>query len=571
MKKDKTPLERLLFVPVLLLIIAIMGVACKKSLIVERTSEDVNITGYLDKHSEQFSEFRKMLEISGTSGYLQAYGAYTIFLPTNDAVKAFLAEKGVSSVEEISAQELKDLVTLHLVEDSIKTTDFSDGKLRNATIYGQYLVTGAVNESGTSKILIDNQAKIVKGNVSVGNGIIHVIDKVLKPAKLTVAQTIKADGRFKIFAEALDSTGLFARLNIFPKLNDVVNEKYLTVFAETDAALIDTNIHSYNDLKRRYCHTGNPKNPQDSLYLYVAYHITPQALYFIDIFNPVKLPTFAVVSISTLGKNDNEVVINEIMFNERLEAGAPVKRSESDITASNGVVHTVSKHFAIIKRLPTATCWDVADQPEFRKQAAWRKSEFVYDIATMPPMANLKWDIKTMSYKGNHGANAYWGDVLRTPLVDPAAPGLNPKNRANYIEFITPYMVPGKYKLWVCYPRAGRGGPMQFWFNGKKLSRIVDLFATSGTQAMTDEQREQLGWKRYMGPINKDMNASMGRLLGTVTITEEGSQVIRMQNTNGSYHSDYYIDMFHLIPEKDEQLWPRYWQNGRVQQKGEPD
>ena len=112
---------------------------------------------------------------------------------------------------------------------------------------------------------------------------------------------------------------------------------------------------------------------------------------------------------------------------------------------------------------------------------------------------------------------------------------------------------------------------MVFWFNGKKLNRTVDLFVGSGTGSMTDEQREQLGWKRYMGPSNINIDNAMGRLLGTVTVTEEGTQVIRMENSNGSYHNDYYIDMFHFIPEKDEQLWPRFWTTGRVQQKGEPD
>lgn len=561
-----------ILIPLMLCIIAFAGVSCKKSPILENTSEDVNITGYLDKHPDQFSEFRKIMEISETSGFLQAWGAYTIFLPTNDAVKAYLKEKGIASVDQISKEDLEGIVTLHVVEDSIKTTDFYDGKLRNATMYGQYIVTGAINEGNVSKIRINNQANLITGNISVGNGIIHIIDNVLKPAELTVAQTIEANPENSIFTQALKATGFYDRLNIRPKDNPKVTEKYLTVFAETNTALKAAGFDTYEELFARYCNTGNPTNPADSLNLYVGYHITPQALYFVDIINPVKLPTFSIVSISTLGKGDSEVVINEIEFDGKLEPGAPLPRTSSDITASNGVVHYMQKHYALVKRSPTALYWDVADQPEFRKLPQWRKSQAdMWDLGTKPVLQFIKWDRKGIQYKGGHGTNVYWGDVLRTPLVAPDAGSANTPNRPNYIEFITPYVVPGRYKLWVCYPKAGRGGPMAFWFNGKKLNRIVDLFVESKTEGMTDDEREQLGWKKYIGPVTTNANTSMGRLLGTVEVTSEGAQIIRMENTGGSYHNDYYIDMFHLIPESQDQLWPRFWANGRVQQKGEPD
>jgi uncharacterized surface protein with fasciclin (FAS1) repeats len=557
-------------VSLVLFVIVLAGIGCKKASIIERTSEDVNITGYLDKNPEQFSEFRKIMELSETSGFLQAYGAYTIFLPTNDAVKAYLAEKGIASVDLLTKEAAKDIVTLHVVEDSIKTTDFSDGKLRNATMYGQYLVSGAVNVNGVSRIQIDNQASIITGNISVGNGIIHVIDKVLKPATMTIAQTLESNPeKYSIFTEALKLTGFYERLNFRPKENPTESEKYLTIFAETNDALREAGILDIGDLVDNFNST-DPTNPADSLNLYVAYHVVKGAYYFIDILNPVKLATLSPKSITTTTKSDTEVAINEVLINNIIEEGAPVLRTQSDLTASNGVVHAVHKHYFIVNRPATALYWDVADQPEFRKQSAWRSGSYTYDIAKMPPMANLKWDIKTMIYRGNFG-RGYWNDVLQTPLVSPDAPGTNTLNRANYIEFHSPYLAPGKYKLWVCYPRAGRGGPMVFWFNGKKLNRTVDLFVGSGTGSMTDEQREQLGWKRYMGPSNINIDNAMGRLLGTVTVTEEGTQVIRMENSNGSYHNDYYIDMFHFIPEKDEQLWPRFWTTGRVQQKGEPD
>ena len=66
------------FVPLLLLIISLLGIGCEKAPIIENTSTDVNITGYLDRHPDSFSQFRNIMEISETSGVLQAYGAKTL-------------------------------------------------------------------------------------------------------------------------------------------------------------------------------------------------------------------------------------------------------------------------------------------------------------------------------------------------------------------------------------------------------------------------------------------------------------------------------------------------------------
>jgi uncharacterized surface protein with fasciclin (FAS1) repeats len=80
--------------PVALAIIAILLLAgfsqCKKIQIASLTTEDANLVGYMEKHPDTYSEFVKVLEKSGTSAYLNAYGAYTMFAPNNDAIKNWL-------------------------------------------------------------------------------------------------------------------------------------------------------------------------------------------------------------------------------------------------------------------------------------------------------------------------------------------------------------------------------------------------------------------------------------------------------------------------------------------------
>src|SRR5205085_11030976 len=80
--------------------------SCKKLDIVKQTTSDVNIYDYLLKKPDEFSEFAKMIEKAGFADFLNAYGAYTLFAPTNDAVKAYLQEVGKPSIDAFTPDEL---------------------------------------------------------------------------------------------------------------------------------------------------------------------------------------------------------------------------------------------------------------------------------------------------------------------------------------------------------------------------------------------------------------------------------------------------------------------------------
>jgi uncharacterized surface protein with fasciclin (FAS1) repeats len=554
MRKIMTAFEMRIAPLMLLGILFLTVTGCKKVSVVERTTQDVNIAGYIQEHPETFSEFQKIMERSDSKGFLQAYGAYTIFVPTNDAIKKYLADQKLTSVDQIEASKLRDLVFLHLIEDSIKTTDFTDGKLRNVTMFGQYLVTGAVNTDGVSKITINRQANLVEGNIRTGNGIIHVIDNVLTPEPRTVAQILDEDPKYSIFVRALKETGLFNRLNIRPKENTVVAEKHLTVFAETNEALAAAGYDTYEKLLARYSKTGNPANTNDSLYLYIAYHIAPQARYYAELTTSTSISTFAVPTISVTTGTNEQILINEFLIGDQLEPGAPINRSASDITASNGVVHSVTGHYAIKKRVPQAVYYDVADQPEFRRLAAWKTSTYRHQ-STNPPLSRIKFSKYWIEYVGNW-AGAAGKDVMRLPTGNPS--------RSPFHDITTPFIAAGKYKLWICYPKAGRGGAMTFYLNGKKLPRKVDLFALSGANSLSEDQREQAGWKQYVMPLDQSLDKFMARSMGIVEITTDGPQVIRMEIDAGSFNDAYYLDMIHFIPDGQNQLWPRFDETGQA-------
>ena len=88
-------------------ILAASYISCKKTELVTSTTTDVNIYGYLAQNPDKFSELVKIIDKTGYSDFLNAYGAYTLFAPNNAAIKAYLQQTGKPSVDAFSVEELK--------------------------------------------------------------------------------------------------------------------------------------------------------------------------------------------------------------------------------------------------------------------------------------------------------------------------------------------------------------------------------------------------------------------------------------------------------------------------------
>jgi uncharacterized surface protein with fasciclin (FAS1) repeats len=172
---------------------------CMKEEYKQSTSEEVNITGYLENNKEDFSLLIDILYKSKTAGFLGAYGTYTIFAPTNDGVTEWMKSKGKSNLSDFTEAELVDFVKYHVVRDTVGTTRFTDGKIKSPTLYGEYLFTDVANQT----FRINKQAFVTKSNVLTGNGLVHIIDKVLSPPDLSLAEMIEKDSRYSIFTQAL--------------------------------------------------------------------------------------------------------------------------------------------------------------------------------------------------------------------------------------------------------------------------------------------------------------------------------------------------------------------------------
>lgn len=430
----KTRISKVLMIAASVILISVYMIGCKKTEIKMTTTDDVNIVGYLDKHLDSFSLFRQILERTETSAFLNAYGAYTCFAVTNSGVKTWLTSTGAASVETANLNTLKDMVKFHLLEDTITTAAFTDGKLPVITMYGQYLITGVTTKYGTSNYIVNRQGFMLQPNIKVGNGMIHVIDNVLVPARLSLAKTLEAKPEYSIFLQAVRESGYYSLLDSVN--NPDPAKKWLTLLAESNQALADSGITSYAQLKARYSNTGNPALATDTLHLYVAYHILSGIKFLGDIILSQSHTTFAPQEVVSSKLINQEVLINDDEFNGIHEPGILLRRTTSDLQATNGVIHDAKSHFNLKYRKPTAVFWDVSDFAEIRKLPAYFRRatapNFTKPTEADNPIADITWPLPkntgtsllTYSFSASSSITNYacYNDINIMPLGGPDRP-----------------------------------------------------------------------------------------------------------------------------------------------------
>ena len=543
-----------LTLPLLSLLIGLGIMSCTDVKIVESTTGDANLYSYLLKYPEKYSDFAKVIDKSGYSGFLDAYGAYTMFAPTNTAVKAYLTQIG-KTTDQLTKEEAQGIVKIHVIRDTLTTNSFKDGKLPLVTMYGQYLLSGVTNGTEGSSYTLNRQANITESNIKTGNGMLHILDAVLKPATKTIAQFVGDNPDYSIFTQALKETGYYDSLNV---INENIDKRFMTLVAESNTVLAKGGFTDYAKLKARYSKTGNPKLKTDSLNIYVAYHILDGAKYLGDIITATshitKVSTEPTVVSSKL--EGQTVLLNDDIFNGVREVGVELSRTLSDNTATNGVVHSSLGDYNVKLRLPIRIDWDVCDFPEIKKLSTYYgKRTYAFPVGTV--LKDITWANAsfppTYVYAGSE--NAAKRDYLQVPMGVPS--------RNLWLDMKTPIIPKGKYKVWMCYRRQRTSNSFTITctgaIDGETLTRPF-LFIDQ-VPSLSAGELESLGWKIFMSP-GTDINAA-ARLLGTIDIKTTDRHIFRLQAINGT-HSPNNIDMIQFIPINQNQISPRHLPDGTL-------
>jgi len=556
---------KLVFFMSICLVAAASLSSCKKTEYpIVSINQTLNITPYIDA-TASLSLFDQILQKTGYDGFLGAYGSYTVFAPNNDAVNLYLKSRGKTSINDINIDTLKNLVRFHVIlGDTITTTNFIDGKIRTPTFLGQFLTSSVVTADGASSYSINKQALVVQSNIILGNGVLHIIDHVLAPATQTLAQLLDANPKYSIFDAGLKATGFFDTLNVAANVNPNTLRNYFTVFAQSDSDYNALGFSNLAALEVKYGATSNPlRNPVDGFYLYMSYHICPENSYLTDILTKGSHATLS----------PNQDLITDVLQVQNIQLdydningvqypGVSVDRPNSNIPATNGVLHAVKGDLYIKIFPPTRVDWDVADQPEFRKlTSVFRKAGQTSGLLTSP-MTNISWSgTGTAQYNCQSttaGSYFWWNDFINMAnwRVTSGIPDMT---------IITPTIIKGKYKMWYMYQRNSNIAGVQFFFDGVATQNVLaSMNPIYGVSTDSGPVMESKGFKRYTeAPFSATSNAAYniqnGFLCGVVVVPTTDHHIVKLVCIGPASSNPNTIDMIQFIPVDQDQESPRYY------------
>ncbi len=334
------------FTPVYFILFALFIAGCESetNLWLKKSSELV-LSDYIEQHSDEYSEFGKIIKQEGTASLLSVRGPYTLFLPTDDAMKAYYREKGVDEndgfpcVTDADTAFLRSLVYNHLVVSSIATSDIGLGALPVTNALGDYIVS----EFQGSEIILNKKSRITKRDIPVANGLIHRIDHVIEPLTKSVYDVIASNPGLSIFTEGLRLTGIRDTLSIieFPYGNATARCRY-TILAVPDTLYKRMGINNVNDLIALYAEPG-ATSPDDIMklnngfYRYIEYHCM-NGTYYLSDFTTKFYPILSVDNfISVTIENDYKLNLEP---KTKIYTGFYIE--QSNVPSKNGAIHIVN-------------------------------------------------------------------------------------------------------------------------------------------------------------------------------------------------------------------------------------
>ncbi len=273
--------------------------------------DSLSISQYLEKNRDEYSKFYKILHEGKMLNTLYAYNPYgddyTLFLPTNEAIDQFIQQNQLyGNFEELIKDTgfIQKLTRYHTLSRKLHTDEFPDGALTDTTLTGDRLVTGFYTHGNNQLIKVNNSASIVKTNLKMTNGLIHVISGVLQKTEVSGYDWLQQQDDYSILAEAVRLSGIQSRLWW---------TKY-TILAEHDSIYRRNGIHNVEDLKARIATPGmSLSNRNNSFHQFTAYHFVGGEYYLNDFnWGNRKYTTLANVSL------DIEVGV-EIKINQGID------------------------------------------------------------------------------------------------------------------------------------------------------------------------------------------------------------------------------------------------------------
>jgi uncharacterized surface protein with fasciclin (FAS1) repeats len=272
------------------------------------------------------------LEIAKMDATLNTYGPFTFFAPDNAAFRKYFKNQGKKSIKDYSQEELKTLMTYHILPTRLVAAQFIQGPQATATGRGDY-ITLDISKGYKSTALANGKATVYQTDLEFANGFLHKMDGVLDPPTLTIGEFMKQNpDKYSVMTAGLERIGM---MDTLINLTDASGARIrLTLFAETNEVLQKAGITSFASV------------PLPELKAYMRYHIVRGGNFSASY-------TFLTTGISainvaerwdnTLSTLDGQKWIYFDLAAPKLINNATISFEASDIIMRNGILHNIDK------------------------------------------------------------------------------------------------------------------------------------------------------------------------------------------------------------------------------------
>lgn len=475
---------------------------------------EMSMTTILEKSPETYSLWIDLLKYTNYYNALKdANATATVFAPNNEAITKFLADRGVATVEELDYDYARKVVQSHIidwqgasgtVDDSTLIEYAREGRyIETQNLFHQYLTltygykeTDVDDDERTDNIyspdsiFINNHAKIGRFTEAKGsNGNIFMMDDVIIPNAENIVEKLEVlDGEnntFKIFADAIKADPEIYKMATTERDTttgvggvQVITAYYYTCFAVPDHIMNSAGVTDVASLKQWLMNNSNGEevDPDTALNHYLKYHFMPTQYTMDEVFN-FNDPTETLIYDT---QYTGQAFIANLVNNKRtINTNIPVVRS--DIEASNGLITKVGGMMPVYHPEPVNVKWDFLNSADIITMVNnWGAANAYGNIFTSAlTNQERQFDLSDEYYDGEYGTpTSFTYELTETSAstrnyrrigfmkeaYTNAAQTTTPKHGAymnNYlvlnlgfagwIEFTTPTIIAGKYKVVLHY------------------------------------------------------------------------------------------------------------------------
>ncbi len=242
----------------------------------------------------------------------------TIFAPTNEAFQKLFMELGVNSIGEIDNSVLSQVLSYHVVNGELLSSDLTSGP--QTTLSGSVLNVVVTGSGDDLLININGKASVVDADRVSTNGAIHGINQVLSEPAGNMVEVLAADPNFSFLSAAIVHAGLDGALS---------GSNEFTLLAPDNDAFINAGFNDIDSIN-----STDPAVLADVL----SFHVISGKIFSQQLPSSAKVATI----LGAESEGQEELIIEDTDIKTYLFPGSQLSVSSVELTnvlATNGVIH----------------------------------------------------------------------------------------------------------------------------------------------------------------------------------------------------------------------------------------